>query len=1443
MKPIPGLPASAAAAGLRRAVGPVAGAVLAGLLASIPAVARSAELRVIASDRSGVTLRLEVGDYSLESDPAGGRVVPSVDGLGRTDVAGRPRLPFGATLLALPPGARAVARVLASGPEDVREGTRIAIAEKSEFVPDDLLGRIPVLTPQEPIRDGVWPASALEVGEVFTMRERRLVPLRVFPFRYDEDGARLTLTRSITVRVDFAGGRPSLADGGIDDAPDPQFDPVFATQVANWEDGRGWRARRPAARDGGLLPGRGTALSQDGRPRVDAFDESEIEVRVRVDTTGVYGIEYDSLAAYGYPAAVPVGEVSVHRHEFLQDQTPPYGTIDLPCEVDDDDGDGFFGPGDRVVVWVWDWAQRGRISAPQRVWGDAEVIFVTRRAAAARIERRRGWLDRNDLVPLASYPTRRRYERNLSMTGFPIDTVLDQFTWNNFNFFCTPEAFPFETTNLDPTAGATVTVSWVGLNSTPKYTWARVRNGLAQDASIVDSAAWFGIRAETRTGNLAPGALTEGATNSLRIWGKLNASDACPNPNALVFAGLNWFEVTYWRQFRPIRNYLPCNSGNQTSAFEIRAGPYVNPFLLRAYDVTDSTRPFRLDDVDISTVGSDVYLRLQDTASPSLRRQYVVFDIPKSPAPGAMSAVTRHRIFDRPDGDYLVIVPEGFRSAIQPLVNLRAAQGLRVVVAPLEGIQDEFNGGRKSAYAIRRFIRYAYNNWNARFVLLVGDGSEDPRRHFSTSSPDIVPVQKMFGPVPVPVGSSDYLPELVPADFWYVWCVNCPVFLPGSLKPDLFIGRLPAGNVSQVTGMVSKLVAYENLAGDQSWRQKMVLLADDQYSGQTTFGGPGGGSSDYCRRGAEARFLQINAVLDSLVRKRAGLAQAQVDVMNLSYYVPNRLGEFTTSGGVDTCRTSQTVFQTRARATATPELFSRLNAGRLWWNYQGHANEYVVSHENLYLNQTPTDDKGRFTNDGRPFLFTAFSCHPNSFGRAKAGNDPQYGPAFGEELVTLPGRGAIASWASVGYESLPIDPTNHVNIHLANALFVNPPRDEYLGDRGSRVVLGEAIYAALLANFTGRSGFAFERDVSVTYTLLGDPATRLSIGAPQAIVTANGQPVTHGQDIRLTSSGPGLTLAATLVSTVRLDSIRFERRDRTSAPVTLWRSSDPTLPAGLTVSPAFPDTARATSQSGGRRFLLTYADNLRPDNYRYIFRTWDRYGLESVFEAVFGFQAIVRVGGQAISDGDFVSPVADLSILVLSPRPLAPQTDLTLTLNGRPASFTESLANGDVSGREWLLTVIHDPFTPGEVSLDLAVAGGITTSRRLRVAETGLAVRIENAMAFPNPFDDDYIRALNPGFDIATVFSFDLISAAPVDVTLRVYSIAGRLIYQRTERRLDPRWHQIPWDGRDAEGFPLANGVYFYKLLADNGTGTAVHEGRLVKLRRPRRSAVPEPAN
>src|SRR5262245_27746824 len=68
--------------------------------------------RVLASDDRGITFRVDVPAWRLAPTGTSGVQRLVVHDLEATDVPGRAGMPFAAILIALPPGARAAARVI-----------------------------------------------------------------------------------------------------------------------------------------------------------------------------------------------------------------------------------------------------------------------------------------------------------------------------------------------------------------------------------------------------------------------------------------------------------------------------------------------------------------------------------------------------------------------------------------------------------------------------------------------------------------------------------------------------------------------------------------------------------------------------------------------------------------------------------------------------------------------------------------------------------------------------------------------------------------------------------------------------------------------------------------------------------------------------------------------------------------------------------------------------------------------------------------------------------------------------------------------------------------------------------------------------------------------------------------------------------------------------------
>jgi flagellar hook assembly protein FlgD len=84
--------------------------------------------------------------------------------------------------------------------------------------------------------------------------------------------------------------------------------------------------------------------------------------------------------------------------------------------------------------------------------------------------------------------------------------------------------------------------------------------------------------------------------------------------------------------------------------------------------------------------------------------------------------------------------------------------------------------------------------------------------------------------------------------------------------------------------------------------------------------------------------------------------------------------------------------------------------------------------------------------------------------------------------------------------------------------------------------------------------------------------------------------------------------------------------------------------------------------------------------------------------------------------------------------------------------------------------------------------------------------------------------ATGPSRNIALI-EFDLPDAGHVE--LFVYDLQGRKIRTLAGRTYASGSHQVTWDGRDAVGNPMANGIYFYALRI----GMSERTGRIVLVR------------
>ncbi len=165
----------------------------------------------------------------------------------------------------------------------------------------------------------------------------------------------------------------------------------------------------------------------------------------------------------------------------------------------------------------------------------------------------------------------------------------------------------------------------------------------------------------------------------------------------------------------------------------------------------------------------------------------------------------------RLQADYILVAPQAFMDAAQPLLLRRESQGLTTFAASLEQIATDFGGGSPSGEAIRDFLAFAFHSWKApapRYVLLLGDTSYDSR-NFGGSDPG--------SPLPALWTKTSYL-----------WTASDPALAAVNgedLLPDLALGRLPATNLDQAQALVQKVLDWEDAGYDLSG--PATLVADN----------------------------------------------------------------------------------------------------------------------------------------------------------------------------------------------------------------------------------------------------------------------------------------------------------------------------------------------------------------------------------------------------------------------------------------------------------------------------------------------------------------------------------------------------------------------------------------------------------------------------------------
>ncbi len=319
------------------------------------------------------------------------------------------------------------------------------------------------------------------------------------------------------------------------------------------------------------------------------------------------------------------------------------------------------------------------------------------------------------------------------------------------------------------------------------------------------------------------------------------------------------------------------------------------------------------------------------------------------------------------DVDYLIITPNFLKSQAEKLANFHKTDSqLNAKVVTLESIYQEFSSGKQDVAAIRNFIRYVYLNASAddkrvKYVNLFGDASYDFKNRISIAA-NIVPIYHALNSYSVDPSS------FACDDFFGLMDDN-----EGNLDSsypvktgqiDIAVGRMIANNTTQAAELVNKVIEYKDLKSYGSWRNNIVVIADDADK-----------DSDSSLQG------RINNMAETIVGQKPFLNYEKV---LLDSYVQE-----TSAGG-------------SRYPKARKDVFDFFEKGALMVNYLGHGGEDGLSQERIW----EKSDGQNLSNRYRYPLFITITCEFSRF-------DNPFRPTAGEYVYWNPKGGAISMITTV----------------------------------------------------------------------------------------------------------------------------------------------------------------------------------------------------------------------------------------------------------------------------------------------------------------------------------------------------------------------------------------------------------------------------------------------
>ncbi|MGB5177060.1 MAG: SdrD B-like domain-containing protein, partial [Thermoanaerobaculia bacterium] len=526
---------------------------------------------------------------------------------------------------------------------------------------------------------------------------------------------------------------------------------VWNVKRTDWVGIRREHHRKAAARRSRRLAGLGGGSSMGSRPALGRA--APVYLRVRED--GLYRVTYEALVAAGVDlAGFPASKLAL-----LEGGQP------VPIRVG---GPGRFGPGSFV-----EFVGRGL----DTLYTDTNVYTLkVAPKYAARVGHDAGLPSTSARIPGFYYETRtaefnRAYDfaapgddpwydtRLLAISG-PVEAFFELELEDRL-----PEAGPVE-----------LTVELWGVTDFPQ---APDHHVVLEVNGVELADEWFDGFEDRAVRTEIPDWLLGPDSNRLRVL--------LPHDTGALYDLVNYdhYRLRFPRRFEAIGGQLRFSAAAE--AFRVEGLPSADVVV---YRVTQEGVEI-LEAVQISSLAgaySATFTGSQREAT------YYVSTVEALQMPLAEPAPPRKPILDA-EAEMLIIAHPDFVDSLDPLVAARRLEGLSVQVVNVEELYRRFSHGVFDPRAIRTFVRRAYRDSGARYVLLVGGDTYDYFDYLGGGAVSFLPTLYT---------QTDPIVRFAPVDPLYGDINSDGV-------PEVAVGRWPVRTTAELEAILDRTLRYADI--------------------------------------------------------------------------------------------------------------------------------------------------------------------------------------------------------------------------------------------------------------------------------------------------------------------------------------------------------------------------------------------------------------------------------------------------------------------------------------------------------------------------------------------------------------------------------------------------------------------------------------------------------